>query len=236
MAKAKQNLRSQEIGNKGALTHARILKATASLMAKRSIRDLKVAEIGSLAAVSASTFYVYFESVPDAALAVVEELDQATPEVMAILGRAWTRETVFTDAKALVQAYMAYWDDHHAILHVRNFVADEGDRRFLAARRRSSDPIHIALQAKIRQFQATDPQAPKLHPPSAATVLMATLERTSAIVRFPSTHKATRPRQIETVAFLIASVMVGAADGLVASDPLADAGRDVAPRGRARGA
>lgn len=208
-ARVKQNLQGQEIGNKGALTRAQILKATAVLMEKRSIRDLKVAEIGGLAGVSTSTFYLYFESVPDAALAVVEELDQATPEVMAIFAREWMPQNVFQNAKAFVQAYISYWDHHHAILRVRNFVADEGDRRFAEARRRSADPVFVALLEKVEHFQKAYTEAPALHAPSAVSVLMAMLERTAAIVRMQSGHKAKRPRQIDAAAFLIASVMMG---------------------------
>jgi len=209
MAKQKQNLYGQAMGAKGRSTRARILKATAELMERRPIRELKVAEIGALAGVSSSTFYLYFESVPEAALAVVESLQQATPEVIGILAREWTRESVGDDAKAFVIAYFSFWDRHHALLRVRNFAADEGDRRFFEARRRSTEPIHLALQEKMREFARQEPGLHHLHPPSTASVLLAMLERTAAIIRLPSAHKATRPRQIESVAFLVASAMVG---------------------------
>lgn len=209
--RAKQNLQGQEIGTKGALTRAQIIRATATLMEKRSIRDLKVAEIGGLAGVSASTFYLYFESVSDAALAVVEQLDQATPEVLAIFAREWTVDTVYENAKALVRSYVTYWDQHYAILRIRNFVADEGDRRFAEARRRSADPVFVGLLEKVEYFQAHYPQSVALHAPSAVSVLMAMLERTAAIIRMQSRHKTRRPRQIEAAAFLIASVITGGA-------------------------
>jgi AcrR family transcriptional regulator len=208
MARPKQNLYGQEMGNKGTLTRARILRATAELMEKRPIRELKVAEIGALAAVSSSTFYIYFESVSEAALAVVEELDQAQPEIMEILGREWTRETVSDYAKEFVHAYFAYWDRHHALLRVRNFAADEGNRKFFESRKRSIEPVHLGLQEKMARFQEMDPEAPPLHPPSTASVLLAMLERIAAVVRLPSAHKATRSRQIESAAFLIASTML----------------------------
>jgi AcrR family transcriptional regulator len=207
MPKPRQNLYGQEMGAKGTLTRARILKATADLMEKRPIRELKVAEIGALAAVSSSTFYLYFESVSEAALAVVEALQQATPEIMAILGREWDRGNVLQNSKEFVQAYFLFWDHHHPHLAIRNFAADEGDRRFFDVRRRSMEPIHFALQEKIARFQAADPDAPRLHIPSTVSVLLAMLERTAQIVRLPSAHKATRPRQIESAAFLVASTM-----------------------------
>jgi len=206
--RSRQNLYGQAIGAKGASTYRRILRATAGMMERRSIRELKVNEIGARAGVSAATFYVYFESVPDAAHAVVEQLNQATPEVMCVLEREWSRADVLANARDLVQAYVAYWDEHHVLLRIRNFMADEGDRRFAEARRRAVDPVHIGLQEKIRRFQATDESAPPLDPASTATVLMAMLERVSAIIRNPSGHGATRPRQIESAAYLIASAMI----------------------------
>jgi AcrR family transcriptional regulator len=208
MLRPRQNLHGQEMGNKGALTRARILKATAELMGRRPIRELKVAQIGELAAVSASTFYIYFESVAEAALAVIEGIYQATPQIMAILEREWNRDNVMQNARAFVQTYFAFWDRHHALLRVRNFAADEGDRRFFVARRRSVEPIHLALQAKMHHFQSKYPDAPQLHPPSTVSVIMAMLERTGAIIRLPSVHKATRPRQIESAIFLLASCMI----------------------------
>jgi AcrR family transcriptional regulator len=208
MAKPKQNLHGQELGAKGMQTRARILKATATLLEKRPLRELKVAEIGALSGLSYTTFYIYFESVADAALAVVEELNQATPEVMEILDRPWTHDNVVQNCRAFVQAYISFWDHHHALLAVRNFAADEGDRRFFDARRRTIEPIHYGLQAKITHFQEMDAEAPKLHVPSTVSVLLAMLERTASVIRHPSAHRATRPRQIESAAFLLASTMI----------------------------
>src|ERR1700761_1553461 len=94
MPRPKQNLYGQEMGNKGILTRARIVSATADLMQRRPLRELRVAEIGALAAVSPSTFYLYFESVAAAGLAVIEELQQATPVIMELLRSDWTRENV----------------------------------------------------------------------------------------------------------------------------------------------
>jgi AcrR family transcriptional regulator len=197
------------MGNKGILTRARIVEATAELMQRRPLRELRVAEIGALAAVSTSTFYLYFESVADAGLAVVEELQQSTPEIMELLQSDWNHGNVLKKAKAFVQAYVSFWDRHHALLRVRNFAADEGDKRFFDARRRSVEPIHLALQEKIISFQERDPGAPPLDPPSTASVLMAMLERTAAVVRLPSAHRATRPRQLEAAAFIFACAMIG---------------------------
>jgi AcrR family transcriptional regulator len=209
MSKRKQNLYGQEIGDKGAKTRAKILKATESLIEKRTITELKVSEIGSLAGVSSSTFYLYFLTVSEAALAVANETNQSSPELMEILNREWTHDNIYECAREFVKVYFAFWAEHASILRIRNFSADEGDRRFFDARRQSIEPIHFALQEKFSHFQSIDETAPKLHPPSTTSVILATLERAAAIVLLPSVHKATRSRQIEVVIFILVSTMAG---------------------------
>jgi AcrR family transcriptional regulator len=209
MAKPKQNLYGQEMGNKGSQTRAKILKATHSLIQKRPLRELKVSEIGALAGVSSSTFYLYFQTVSEAALAIAEEANQSNEQILRILEREWTTDNIFDHCRDFVKSYFSFWADHAAILRLRNFAADEGDKRFVDARRRSVEPIHFALQKKLADAQAKTSIAPELHPPSAASVLVATLERTAVVVLLPSAHKATRSKQIEVVAYLIASAILG---------------------------
>jgi len=207
------------MGNKGLLTRTRILEATAELMQRRPLRELRVAEIGSLASVSSSTFYLYFESVAEAGLAVVDGLNQATPEIMKLLESEWTPDNVFAKAKAFVQAYFSFWDRHHAVLRVRNFIADEADKRFVDARRRSVEPIHFALQAKIAAFQPKGPDGELLDPASTTSVILAMIERTASLVRQKSAHKATRPRQMQSAAFFIAAAMIGLPQANAAAKP-----------------
>lgn len=211
MARPKQNLYGQEMGSKGFLTREKIVSATADLLVRRPLREIKVAEIGQSAGVSTSTFYLYFETVSDAALAAIDRVEQASPKIIELLTTHWTRDSLLQHARRLVNQYFAIWDEHHALLRVRNFVADEGDKRFLDARRRSIEPVHLLLQEKIRELQADLPENRRLDPPSTASVILALLERTAQIIRLPSAHKATRPRSVETAAFLVASALSGGA-------------------------
>ena len=205
--KKRQNLYGQAMGDKGALTREKILKATSMLMEKRGIRELKVTEIGASAGVSSSTFYLYFEGVPQACLAVTRRTNQSSPEILEILSRDWNTTNIEENVKDFVKEYLVFWDNHSAILRLRNFAADEGDRDFFEARKASLEPIHFGLQRQLKQFQENDPHAPELHIPSTASLLLAMLERTAAVVRVASTHKATRPKMLETAAFMIISTM-----------------------------
>ena len=209
MARPKQNLYGQEMGSKGFLTQEKIVNATADLLGSRPMRDIKVADISQSAGISTSTFYLYFETVGDSALAAVKRVEQSSPKIVKLLSQTWTRATLLKNCKKLVFLYFSIWDEHHALLRVRNFVADEGDRRFFDARRRSLEPIHMALQEKIVELQADLPEHLRLDPPSTASVVLAMLERTAQIIRLPSVHKATRPRITETTAFLVASALSG---------------------------
>ena len=197
------------MGSKGLLTREKIISATADLLVRRPLREIKVAEIGQSAGVSTSTFYLYFETVSDAALAAINQIDQSSPKLTELLKVPWTREILLENAKRLVNLYITFWDEHHALLRVRNFVADEGDKRFVDARRRSVEPLHLLLQEKIHELQANLPEERRLDPPSTASVILALLERTAQTVRLPSAHKATRPRSIETTAFLVAAALSG---------------------------
>lgn len=202
-----QNLYGQEMGKKGNQTRVKILKSTATLLETRGITDLKVAEIVAVAGVSSSTFYLYYEGVPEAALACAEEINQSSDEIMSIMRKQWDKTNVDVMAREFVKEYFSFWDQHSAILRLRNFAADEGNKDFFEVRKRSLEPIHFALQKKITSFQANESKAPALHAPSTVSVLIAMLERTASIVRLPSVHKATRPRSMEAAAFLVARTM-----------------------------
>lgn len=209
MASPKQNLYGQELGSKGLRTRERIVRATAELLVSRPLREIKVAEIVKSAGVSTSTFYLYFETVADAALAAVEQVEQSSPEVVGLLTDKWERASLLENCKRLVALYFGIWDQNHALLRVRNFVSDEGDKRFSEARRRSIEPIHFGLQEKIAELQAELPDRRRLDPPSTASVILAMLERTAQTVRLPSAHNATPPRIKDTLAFLVAAAISG---------------------------
>ncbi|MDR7103669.1 TetR family transcriptional regulator [Croceicoccus sp. BE223] len=209
MARPKQNLYGQEMGSKGFLTREKIIATTTELLGRRPLREIKVAEIGQSAGVSTSTFYIYFETVSDAALAAIERVNQASPEIINLMESPWPRNKLLQNSRALVNMYFSIWDKHHALLRVRNFVADEGDKRFIDARRRSIEPLLLRFQDKVRELQEDLPEERRLDPASTVSVLLAMLERTAQVIRLPSAHRATRPRQVETAAFLVASALSG---------------------------
>src|SRR5260370_31387132 len=89
--KRPQNLYGQAMGRKGTQTRERLIRATADLLEKRSLRDVSVSDIATLAGTSSSSFYIYFADVTSAALAAAHGLEQITPAIDTILGQPWSR-------------------------------------------------------------------------------------------------------------------------------------------------
>lgn len=205
-----KNLYGQEIRRKGRETRQRIMDATAQLMATVPIRDLRIVDIGRIANVSKATFYIYFESVEEAALAVIDGLNQSTPQIMQILASEWELEQIEKKVRELVNAYFSYWRDNQALLRVRNFAADEGDKRFFLSRKKAIGPLHVKFQEKIVILQEQGICPAGLHPPSTVSVILAMLERVAAIIGQPSAHGATSRGERDGAVAMITSALAPA--------------------------
>jgi AcrR family transcriptional regulator len=199
--KRAQNLYGQSMGRKGTQTRERLIRATIELLEKRPLRDVVVSDIATLAGTSSSSFYIYFADVSSAALAAAEGVEQITPEIEALLGSAWTRADAQDKAGALVESYVNFSSQHHAILRIRNLSADEGDKRFEDVRHRAVSRIHELLEARIAAAKNG------LDPASGASAVLALMERIAAIARLPLRRHHSRKSLITSAAFLIASAM-----------------------------
>lgn len=196
-----RNLYGQSMGRKGSETRERLLKATVELLEKRSLRDVSVADITAVAGTSPPSFYIYFSDVAAAALAIAETVVQITPEIEALLSKPWTADDARANAYTLVNAYVNFASQNHAILRVRNLTADEGDRRFEEVRHKAVARIHELLTARIA---AT---GNGMDPSSGASAVLALMERIAAISRLPLRRHHTRKNLIASAAFLAASAM-----------------------------
>jgi AcrR family transcriptional regulator len=199
--KRAQNLYGQSMGRKGTQTRERLIRATIELLEKRPLRDVVVSDIATLAGTSSSSFYIYFADVSAAALAAAQGVEQITPEIEALLGSAWTRADAQDKAGALVESYVNFSSQHHAILRIRNLSADEGDKRFEDVRHRAVSRIHELLELRISAAKNG------LDPSSGASAVLALMERIAAIARLPLRRHHSRKSLITSAAFLIASAM-----------------------------
>jgi AcrR family transcriptional regulator len=199
--KRHQNLYGQSMGRKGMQTRERLIRATVELLEKRPLRDVVVSDIATLAGTSSSSFYIYFADVSSAALAAAQGVEQITPEIEALLGSPWTRADAEDKAIAMVESYVNFNSQHHAILRIRNLSADEGDKRFEDVRHRAVSRIHELLESRITAAKNG------LDPSAGASAVLALMERIAAIARLPLRRHHSRKSLITAAAFLIASAM-----------------------------
>ncbi len=199
--KRPQNLYGQAMGRKGTQTRERLIRATADLLEKRSLRDVSVSDIATLAGTSSSSFYIYFADVTSAALAAADGIEQITPEIEAILAQPWPRGEAQNMAITLLESYVNFSSQHHAILRIRNLSADEGDKRFEEVRHRAVSRIHELLESRIAALDNG------LDPSAGASAVLALMERIAAIARLPLRRHHSRRSLIVAAAFLIANAM-----------------------------
>ena len=113
------------------------------MLTTTSYRDVKVIDIAREAGTSPATFYQYFADVEAAILVLAEEMAQqgAAPHRRSSpTGRGTGRRRV-RHALALVDAFLAFWDDHRPVLRVMDLATDEGDGRFQKIRVRLLNDI-----------------------------------------------------------------------------------------------
>lgn len=198
----KKNLYGQKMGRKGIETRARLMKAAENLLEKRSIMELGVADIAAAAGTSTAAFYVYFDDVNEVVLAVAQTIEQITPEMAELLSGPWTEENAQDKALALVKAYVAFWQEHHAVLRIRNLAADEGDKRFEEVRHASVEKLHALLSARI------EAASNGLDPSSGASAVLVLIERVAAVVRLPLRRRhSSRAQLIQSAAMLVAHAL-----------------------------
>ncbi len=172
-----KSIDGRPLKKKGANTRQRILDVLEALLQDSAASELRVARIAEAANVAIATFYSYFESLDAALLALVEQEKFAYARVMSLLRAPWPESEVVARARAFVTAYFEFWDEHRAVLRLRNLRGDEGDARFLAVRFTFTVPIMDAIAEKLAVAKAAGRLPPHVPALSFAAVILAALER-----------------------------------------------------------
>jgi AcrR family transcriptional regulator len=174
------NQNGQRIGAKGQRTRQRLIEATVELLATRGLRDLTVAEVTREAETSPATFYVYFEGVPEVVLGALADCSQTPPDLIALLEADW-RDDGAAQARAFVALYCNRWAANATVFRVRNLAAEEGDERFIAARRAAAMSILDPLARKIDSARFAKRISPTQDSRASAAVILMLLERLAAV-------------------------------------------------------
>jgi AcrR family transcriptional regulator len=143
---------SQPRGPKGERTRRRILDVTAELLAERPFNDIRVTEIARAAGIAQPNFYTYFANIEEAVLALAREV--STEELVPYIERDWEGEQGLEHARALIEAAMALWARHHAVIAIVGLLADEHHGEFAAVRVRQMRGIYKTFEAKVKAAQA----------------------------------------------------------------------------------
>jgi AcrR family transcriptional regulator len=169
---------------------------------------LKVAQIVRRAKTSTATFYVYFNDVPEAVLALIGALSQSPPNLLALVRQRWEGQGVIDQAHEFVGSYIERCQRHAAVFRIRNLASDEGDARFTELRINAVWPLLSAIAGRVAERQASGDLPGDLQPIAAAGALLAMIERI-AVVQLPqSGTTVTRPQLVDVAAFF-ASVLLG---------------------------
>jgi AcrR family transcriptional regulator len=169
------------LGARAAETRQRLLDATEALLSERPLRELRVMDVARRVGTSPATFYQYFSDVEAAILVLAEEMAQQGQHLTGIItSGSWVGPQAFETSLTLVDAFLAFWDDHRPVLRVMDFATDEGDGRFQRIRVRLLNDITNALADVTRAAQIGGGLPPGLDPMAVAGTLVSMLAHTAA--------------------------------------------------------
>ena len=199
----------RKLGPRALKTRARLLEATAELLKERSVLDLSAAEIARKVGSSPATFYHYFKDVEEVALALAGDAAAEMPAIVELVKGPWQGQAGLDTARAIVHAFVDHWDEHHAVLQLRNLAADRGDKRFVRVRRDALGPFLDRLATAIAAAKTEGQLPADLHPYVAAASIVSMLERLAHAHSDLESFDVTRADVIETCARLFHQIVTG---------------------------
>ena len=197
------------IGSRALATRRRLLDTTADLLARHGVLDLRVVDITREIGISPATFYQYFGDVDAAILALAEEAIEDEKPLVEFLRPAWTRADGLDRARAFVDAYMAYWDAHSAVLRVRNLKAEEGVKAFREVRSDANLLIIATLKEMVADGIASGRLDKDLDPFTTAAAIIAMFERLLGYQNEMSKRGSSRAHIRETLAHICFTTLAG---------------------------
>jgi AcrR family transcriptional regulator len=198
------------IGARAQHTRLRLLDATARLLDQRGVMELKVVDVTREIGTSPATFYQYFADVDAAILALAEIAADDERPLVDHLGPEWAASDGPVRARQFVDAYFKFWDEHHAVLRIRNLKAEEGDKRFRNARRKASIFMVDAMADCVREGQQAGRVSIEIDPFGAGSAMVAMIERLLAYqTSMEKGGGLTRERLADTITAIIYQTLTG---------------------------
>ena len=197
------------IGSRAKATRRRLLDATSRLLGELGVLEIRVVDITRAVGTSPATFYQYFPDVDAAILALAQESIEDERPLVDFLGPGWSGDDGLDRARAFVDAYISFWDSHHAVLRIRNLKAEEGDVRFRASRSEANLLVMDAMQSMLKESIAAGRLPRALDPFTAAAGLVAMVERILAFQPEMARRGADRQTLRESLAILVHRGLIG---------------------------
>ncbi len=197
------------IGSRAKITRVRLLEATAKLLSENGALDLKVIDITREAATSPATFYQYFTDASDAILELAHQAGQDALSMLVHLDKSWDGPAGKQHAIAFTTEFVAHWQEHSAILRLRNLQAEEGDVAFRDLRGKAIQPFMKGLSSKIEAGQADGRISAHISSYATAAAIMAMLERLVAYLPEFNRRGVQPNEMIETLSCLILQILTG---------------------------
>jgi AcrR family transcriptional regulator len=173
-----RNLNGQKLGRKGRDTRDRIIKAAAELVADPSSGPVSLSAVARRVPLGMTSLYLYFSDLTELLQAVLEPaMAEAEESFVWRLRERWPDAELAERCRTFIAGYFAFWERHSHILHLRNAMADQHDRRMMQHRVDFARPIMTLL---IRQMDG-DPQGSEFQAFSMASMLMTGIERSATI-------------------------------------------------------
>jgi AcrR family transcriptional regulator len=143
-------------GRRGRATRDKLLQCTSELLEKSSYRDLTVIDIARCAGCSPATFYQYFADVEGAVLVLAQEMASNGKSLTTLIQTSdWRGKGGLAASLATVDAFLALWETHRAILRVVDLATAEGDLRFQNTRTHLLNEVTVGLRDVIEDMRAT---------------------------------------------------------------------------------
>ena len=161
---ANVNKLGHRIGARGGKTRDAILEATKSLLQRRHLGEIRVADVAVEAGLSPTNFYTYYKTVEEPVLALCELASNDFQPLARHLDGDWSGDQAFISARAYIVDVLAFWLDHGPMLRIEHMLADKGEVGFVESRVKRLRRVHLALERRIAQAHATGYHAKGLDP------------------------------------------------------------------------
>jgi len=197
------------LGPRAQGTRQRLLDSAKELLDDRGLRELRVIDISRKVGTSPATFYQYFKDVEEAVLCLAQQASDEMPALAEFLEGNWLEPGGLDRARSIVDAFIDHWDDHHAVLRVRNLASDEGDGRFRTVRGYSMEPVMRGLARLVETAQVDGRISNREDPNASAAAMGAILERLAAYHAELERIGVTREHLVETSARILYRTVTG---------------------------